>query len=144
MICFYLLKTSHLTSTRRICYVWRPNQTKYLTSTKLTSVFHFFKKYLLPRIVVEEFIYFAVKAKAFISKGSGGMRHNINVDGSTSQLTFKKTVQYLTIKYFLFFLMFHTCITWTNISHTAFYIFDIWAPGSTPMGYGVMVETNHI
>lgn len=103
MICFYLLKTSHLTSTRRICYVWRPNQTKYLTSTKLTSVFHFFKKYLLPRIVVEEFIYFAVKAKAFISKGSGGMRHNINVDGSTSQLTFKKTVQYLTIKYLLFF-----------------------------------------
>lgn len=66
---------------------------------------------MLPRIVVEEFIYFAVKAKAFISKGSGGMRHNINVDGSTSQLTFKKTVQYLTIKYLLFFLMFHTCIT---------------------------------
>lgn len=54
-------------------------------------------------MMLEEFIYFAVKAKAFISKGSGGMRHNINVDGSTSQLTFKKTVQYLTIKYLLFF-----------------------------------------
>lgn len=34
--------------------------------------------------MVEEFIYFAVKVKAFISKGSGGMRHNINVDGSAS------------------------------------------------------------
>lgn len=84
-----------------LCVTSKPNQIFNVNKAYISLSIFF--KYLLPRIMVEEFIYFAVKAKAFISKGSGGMRHNINVDGSTSQLTFKKTVQYLTIKYLLFF-----------------------------------------